>query len=75
MYNSRGPTRNDGLVEVLKFKTELQHLKQVFHNDNGYPTWFINKTIQEVRAQFSKTSQPKKKDDKNANEGKEKEKE
>ena len=37
-------------------KTELQHLKQVFHNENGYPAWLINKTIQVVRAQCSKTN-------------------
>ena len=55
-------------------KTELQHLKQVFHNENGYPTWFIDKTIKEVTAQFSKTNQPENKEDKIADERKEKEK-
>ena len=26
-------------------KTELRHLKRVFHSESGYPIWFIDKVI------------------------------
>ena len=43
-------------VQAIIILTELQHLKKVFHEQNDYSIWIINKVFKEFQSKQNETT-------------------